>query len=840
MPRSKAGWTRWWRRSNDPQSPYYHQWLTPKSYAQRFGISQNDLAQVTDWLQAHGMSVDEVTPGSRSVIFSATAGQVASAFHTQINTYRVQGELHHANATDPEIPQALAAVVAGVVSLHDFRSQPMHVQVTPEFPYGSAHYLGPADFATIYDAAPLYQQSVTGSGQSVAIVGRSNINLSDVRLFRNTFGLPANDPQIILNGANPGILNSNEEIEADLDVQWSGAVAPNAAVKFVVSASTSSSDGVFLSSQYIVNHNVAPVMSVSFGLCEAALGSSGNSFFNSLWQQAAAEGITVFVSSGDSGAAGCDSSSATNATGGRAVNGLCSSPYSVCVGGTQFNDTASPSTYWSSTNSSSNQSSALSYIPESAWNESGSSGLWSTGGGSSSYYAKPSWQTGMGVPADGRRDVPDVALTAAGHDAYLVYMNGGLMAVGGTSAASPSFAGLMALVVQSAGARQGNANPAFYALANRQRSAGGAAVFHDPTTGNNSVPGVTGYNAGPGYDLATGLGSVDANLLAHHWGDASAPPAFQLSASVSSLALTVGTSANVNLTVSGAYNATVSLSVSGLPSGVTSTLTPASFPSPGTGSSVLKLTAASSAKLGTYAVNLTAASGATVKTVPLTLTVNPLPNYTLAVSPASISLAAGKSVSVTLTTAANSTFSSGVNLAVTGLPAGMTAKFALASIAAPGSGTTTLALSAGTTVAPSAYPLSVTAIGGGITQTVALTVNTPGFTLAESAASVSVPLGGKGTVTLTTRALGGFSSAVALTASGMPAGVTASYSPQSVAAPGNGSSTLTLAAGSAAKTGTPKLTVTATGGGVTQTTTLTLNVTSATATKPTVMRIAIP
>ena len=365
---------------NDPQSPYYHQWLTPKSYAQRFGISQNDLAQVTDWLQTHGMSVDEVTPGGRSVIFSATAGQVASAFHTQINTYRVQGELHHANATDPEIPQALAAVVAGVVSLHDFRSQPMHVQVTPEFTYGSAHYLGPADFATIYDAAPLYQQSVTGSGQSVAIVGRSNINLSDVRLFRNTFGLPANDPQIILNGANPGILNSNEEIEADLDVQWSGAVAPNAAVKFVVSASTSSSDGVFLSSQYIVNHNVAPVMSVSFGLCEAALGSSGNSFFNSLWQQAAAEGITVFVSSGDSGAAGCDSSSATTATGGRAVNGLCSSPYSVCVGGTQFNDTASPSTYWSSTNSSSNQSSALSYIPESAWNESGSSGLWSTGG----------------------------------------------------------------------------------------------------------------------------------------------------------------------------------------------------------------------------------------------------------------------------------------------------------------------------------------------------------------------------------------------------------------------------------------------------------------------------
>jgi subtilase family serine protease len=149
-------------------------------------------------------------------------------------------------------------------------------------------------------------------------------------------------------------------------------------------------------------------MSMSFGLCEAALGSSGNNFINSLWQQAAAEGITVFVSSGDSGAAGCDSSGAPSGTHGRGINGLCSSPYSVCVGGTQFDDTGNPSLYWSSFNSSGTQASAQSYIPEKVWNESGNSGLWSGGGGVSTVYSKPSWQTGTGVPSDNKRDVPDV------------------------------------------------------------------------------------------------------------------------------------------------------------------------------------------------------------------------------------------------------------------------------------------------------------------------------------------------------------------------------------------------------------------------------------------------
>jgi pseudomonalisin len=487
---------------HNPESHYYHQWLTPEELGEHFGIAKNDLDEIVEWLQSHGMKIDEFPASRREIVFSGTAAQVESAFHTPIHAYNINGENHHANIKNPEIPRALAGVVGGVVSLHDFRSQPMHTIVnapTPDFSNGNSHFLAPADFSTIYDVAPLYQQAINGTGQSIAIVARSNINLADVQQFRRAFGLSVNNPQVIVNGNNPGIVSSNEEVEATLDTEWAGAVARNATIKFVVSASTSSTDGVYLSTQYIVNHNLAPVMSMSFGLCEAALGSSGNSFISNLWQQAAAEGITVLVSSGDSGAAGCDTPSATKATDGRAVNGLCSSPYNVCVGGTEFNDTKNSTLYWASSNAGGTQGSALGYIPEIVWNESGSSGLWASGGGASSIYGKPSWQTGTGVPADGRRDVPDVSLSAASHDGYLIYMNGSLLAVGGTSAAAPSFAGLMALVAQSTGARQGNANPHLYALASKQHS-GGAAVFHDITSGNNSVAGVTGYNAGAGYD----------------------------------------------------------------------------------------------------------------------------------------------------------------------------------------------------------------------------------------------------------------------------------------------------------------------------------------------------
>ncbi len=505
---------------HDPSSPLFHRWLTPEEFGARFGLGDGEIATVAGWLRAQGFTIDEVAHGRGWIDFSGTAAQVERAFRVEMRDYLVDGRVRHANAGEPSLPRALAGLVHGVVALHSFESRPL-LRVSRANANGGAgdHYLAPADFATIYDLVPAYTAGLNGGGQSIAIVARSDIQLSDVRSFRATFGLPANDPVFVHNGPDPGVV-SGDEGEADLDTEWAGAVARSATIKLVISASTNSADGVDLSAQYIVDHNLAPVRSTSFGLCEAQMGSTDLAFYDSLWSQAAAQGITSLTSAGDSGAAGCDSPDATSGSG-RAVSGICSSSNDVCVGGTQLDDTASPGSYWSASENPVTQGSALSYIPELVWNESGAaggSGLWSTGGGASTVYAKPAWQSAPGVPSDGSRDVPDVALSAADHDGYLGFSAGHEVVFSGTSAAAPSFAGILALVVESTGSRQGNANTALYSMAARQYAGTGAAVFHDIRSGNNSVPGTTGFPAGSAYDRATGLGSVDAAALIQHWG----------------------------------------------------------------------------------------------------------------------------------------------------------------------------------------------------------------------------------------------------------------------------------------------------------------------------------
>jgi large repetitive protein len=547
-------------RQQDKSSPDFHGWLSPAQFGAQFGASKADLQKLTGWLESHGFRVNDLGQSGMTIEFSGTASQIKDAFHTPIHSYLVNGERHYANASDPQIPAALASVVAGIDTLHDFRKKPaIHVLGKarriantslwqPEFTFNSAagveHFLAPGDFSIIYDTAPLYQNGIDGTGQSVAIVARSNINLSDAQIFRIAFGLPVNDPQIILDGPDPGNLLGNEETEADLDVEWSGAIAPMATIKFVVSASTNSTDGVDLSSLYIVDNNLAPVLSASFGQCEQNLGQTENTFYNNLWEQAAAQGITAVISSGDSGAAGCDSDSqSTPATQGLAVNGLASTPFNIAVGGTQFNENGADSTYWSANNAP-NQSSALGYIPENVWNEScadpnacGVASLFASSGGASTLYSKPSWQVGTGVPNDGKRDLPDVSLdAAAGHDGYLLCQDGicttnasgqliNAELVGGTSAAAPTFAAILALIAQKTNSRQGQANFVLYPLAAGQNAANcnsstptqSQCIFNDITVGNNNVPGQTGFAATPGYDLATGWGSVNAANLAANW-----------------------------------------------------------------------------------------------------------------------------------------------------------------------------------------------------------------------------------------------------------------------------------------------------------------------------------
>ena len=614
---------------HDPRSPAFHRWLTPAAYAARFGATAADLARIEDWLRAHGFTIDEIPAGNRLILFSGTAARVSEAFHTEIHRYRIYGVDHLANSQDPQIPQALAATIEGIVSLHDFRRasdlrarRPLAAR--PQWDLYGAHYLFPADFAAIYDLNPLYSAGTTGSGASIAIVGRSNINLSDVTAFRATAELAANNPTVTLDGADPGLVEGDQD-EATLDVEWSGAVAPAASVTLVPTASTAVTDGVDLSAQYIVNHALASVVSLSYGSCEQQMGATELAFYDSLWQQAASQGITALVASGDAGAAGCNLGS--DSTGSvAAVNGLCSSPYSTCVGGTEFNEGSNPAQYWSQTNSPA-QGSALGYIPEQVWNESGADGgfgLWASGGGISQVYPQPAWQqqvSGAGA-ANGLRAVPDVALTAASHDGYVMVENGTTWIVSGTSAAAPSFAAVMDLVVQSmGGGKQGNANATLYPLA-----ASGNPVFHATQSGANSVPGVAGFHAGAAtYNLATGLGSVDAALLVSGWSAASTPPpTLTLAAIKDPVAIPQGGFASIPLkaVTGGSFTGNVTLTLSGLPAGVSAAWSSNPI-QPSAGAATLTLTAVPLARPAATLVTITAQGSGLTATQAVTLEVRP-------------------------------------------------------------------------------------------------------------------------------------------------------------------------------------------------------------------------
>lgn len=817
---------------HDSSSPLYHQWLTPDTFAERFGASDGDIARVAQWLAAEGMTVDEVAKGNRLVLFSGSTRAVERAFRTTMRQYEVAGELHHANADDPSIPEALASVVSGVVSLHDFRSRASYAhreftQAENTTYFGSIQQsaIVPADLAKIYDASPLYATGIDGSGQSIAVLGRSNIDVANVHSFRASYGLPTKDPVVVLAGSDPGIVCGGDEAEAYLDVEYAGAIAKQATIKFVVAASTQASDGIFLAAAYAVSHNVAPIVSLSYGLCERLLGSAGNSLFNGLWQQAAAQGMSVMVASMDSGAAGCDDMDAAVATGGLSVNGLGSTPWNTAVGGTQFADVANRAQYWAASNDPVTQASALGYIPELAWNESAGGGLYASGGGTSSKYAKPTWQFGLGVPPDGKRDIPDVAFAAAIQDPYKMVVDNQPFGGGGTSASTPVFASIMALVLQNLGQPQGLINPVLYALAYQQTNKAGAAVFHDVTSGNNSVPGQAGYSAGAGYDLVTGLGSVDVAQLVNHWQDGDALPNFGFVASSPSASVSTGATSTTSYTVraDNGFSSPVSFSVSGLPAGVTALFSPKSLT--GSGSTNLALTAAANAAAGSFTVTVSATGGGSTQSLPLALTVVATPPLALTFSAQHIDIAAGSSGSATVKTVRGPTFNAAVTLSVSGLPQGVTGTLSVTSIKAPGAGASVLTVKVGAAVAGGSYLATVVASGGGARQVGYLQVNVlpaPSFSLTLSPTSLSASQGANASTVATTIRTTTFNAAVSLKVSGMPAGVVASLG--SIAAPGSGMATLGLTVANTAAPGTYKLTVTATGGGVTKTAPLTLTV----------------
>jgi regulation of enolase protein 1 (concanavalin A-like superfamily) len=821
-------------------SPNFQRWISAQEFGERFGPSDRDLDKITDWLEAHHFKVNVVYPSGMVVDFTGTAGQVRNAFHTEIRQLDVNGEKHLANARDPQIPAAFSSLVVGIVSLHDFSPHAMHQMHQPRRDFtvpnplgGNSFALVPADLATIYNLSPLFNAGNSGQGQTIALIEDTNVfTLSDWNSFRSAFGLssytagtiaalhPA-PPSGANNCKNPGVIAPNDA-EAILDAEWASAAAPSAAIKMVSCADTNTTFGGLIAVQNLINAKSAPpaVMSISYGQCEAVNGAAANAAYNAAYKQAVAEGVSVFVAAGDSGAAGCDNS-VSEATSGIAVNAFASTPYNVAVGGTDFSDAyaGTSSSYWNSTNTRA-FGSALSYIPEIPWNDSCAGALISNfenysptygstslcndpnigpflqttvaGGGGPSGCAtgtpsisgvvsgsckgwpKPSWQSVLGNPADGVRDTPDVSLFAAdglwGH--YYVFCwsdtaNGGAACsgdpsgwsgAGGTSFASPIMAGIQALINQRAGARQGNPNPIYYQLAATEYGSAG-----NNSCNSSNAPGAS--NACVFYDVT--LGDMDVNCTGNHNCFLGSGAVGVLSTSNNSFAPAYGTTTGWDFATGiGSVNATNIVN---------------NWPG-----------------------------------------VIPIQGFTLSASPSSLTLVQGANGTITITVAPQGGFSGSVSLSASGLPAGVTALFNSGST----STTSTLTLSASSTATAGTVTITITGNSGSLagTTTINLTVNaTPNFTLSASPISMSLTQGSSGASTITVTPQNGFTGSVNLSASGFPSGINAFFNPSST----TGTSTLTLAASSTALTGGFTVTVTGTSGSVTRTTSLTLTVTPA-------------
>ncbi len=593
----------------DRSSPQFHKWLTPDEFASRFGPTRNDIDTIVAWLENDGFTVDRIARSRTFIVFSGTAGQVETAFSTPIHRYLVDGQTYYANASNPTVPAALANVVLSFRGLDNFRLKP-GVVIRGAVPVATArytstsgvHYLAPADWTTIYDLTGLYEAEIDGQSETIAVMGQTDVYSDDFTAFFSTLQTPAGPSVIILvpSSSDPGV-SPGDLAEADLDLEWSKAIAANATVLYVNSGAPGY---VFDSLSYTIDEGLAPVISISYGACEADWGTAGLNALAQEAEQANAQGMTIVAGSGDQGAAGCDepangSTSVSVATHGYAVAAPASLPYVTAVGGTEFNEGLG--NYWSSTNGV-GEVSALSYIPEIAWNDTAVlKALAASGGGASMFFAKPSWQTGPGGPDDGARDVPDVSFSASPvHDPYLICTDGScddsytgeLMLVGGTSAGTPAFAAVVALIDQEMGsAGQGNINYVLYPMA-----ASFPDAFHDITTGNNDVPceagsidcpasGEIGYSAGPGYNQVTGLGSLDVSNLVTEWKSfvpaSSQGPDFQMDGIDSSLAVNTGSSGSATLTLmplngfDGAVNLSCAVSVS--LSGATCSVSPASI-----------------------------------------------------------------------------------------------------------------------------------------------------------------------------------------------------------------------------------------------------------------------
>ena len=610
---------------HDPESASYHAWLTPEQFGERFGPARADIERVVVWLQGHGFMVNTVHASGMLLDITGTADQVRSTFHTEVHRYEIGGSIETANARPLELPAAIASIASGPVSLSSFQphrtgAKARNPKLTQIHPSGAlVHYLTPEDLATIYDVQRLRNVWITGKGRVVAVVGDTNFLPSDWTTYVATFGLSQYGGGLTLahpNCSDPGIPDgtAGREAEIAMDAELVSAIAPGATIVAATCKRTATTSGITTALAGLVNQAVPPdIISVSWGICETSAPVSYQQFVRDLWEQAAAQGVSMVVSSGDSGAAECEDGDVL-ATSGVTVSLYASTPHNVAVGATDFSDTFDRLTdrYWSPDNTPL-FGSALSYVPERAWNTSCASTLnlfallhgqagglaWcnsndphafvgvhangasASGGGTSSIFSKPSWQANVfGIVTGGRRDLPDVSMFGGtGDNAFILICNSDVAnggspcnysdpastfenASGGSSAAAPLFAGVLALIGQKTGQRWGNPNPVLYKAAaaaygsaaspnserlarcnaNNGNAVGADCMFRDTTRGDISVPCQPGtancfsnpgdvygvlststsanspaYFAGPGWDFATGLGSVNATNLAGYF-----------------------------------------------------------------------------------------------------------------------------------------------------------------------------------------------------------------------------------------------------------------------------------------------------------------------------------
>jgi subtilase family serine protease len=558
-------------------SPLYHKWLTPEEFANQFGVADSDISKVESWLEQGGFAIDGVSRSKNRVTFSGTAGQVAAAFDTELHHYTVNGQVHYAPSKDVSVPAALSSVVLSVSNLSSFRPRPQ-LRFRSNFTSSQSgnHYLTPKDVDTIYDINQVYNDGYTGTGQSIAVVGQSEVYLSDVENFQNAAGIAVKDPTLVLvpDSGSPAV-SSGDEAESDIDMEYSGGIGTGATI-YLVFVGDNSNYSVWDSINYAVDTLIAPIISISYGDCETDLGSSDYATLNGVFEQAAAQGQSVIAAAGDAGSTACygDTNLTTSQQEALAVNFPASSQYVTGMGGTEFpaaDVAASNTTYWESANGSDVISSALSYIPEQVWNDDSSSdGLSSGGGGVSTLTSRPSWQRGVpGIPSGSYRLVPDISLDASPNNAGFLYCSSDSIATGitgscsngfrdsndqyltvagGTSFDAPIFAGMIAIINQKLNSTgQGVVNSTLYTLAADATTY--ASAFHDISSGGNqctagssycSAAGESEYPATTGYDEASGLGSLDFSNLLGAWPTI---PASSLDASTTTLSATTSSPA---------------------------------------------------------------------------------------------------------------------------------------------------------------------------------------------------------------------------------------------------------------------------------------------------------